>query len=89
MGDGSGVGIVMLIVGLVAYFLPALVANHRGRDGQGLIAVLNFLLGWTVLGWVVLLIVAFTGESAATRKQREEQLSLLRTMADKQSPRGL
>lgn len=89
MEDGSGAGIVMLVVFIAGYFLPALVANHRGRDGQGLIAALNLLLGWTVLGWIVLLIVAFTGESAATRKQREEQLSLLRTMADKQTSQSL
>lgn len=86
MEDGSGIGGAMLLILLAGYFMPALVAGMRGRDGQGFIAILNLLIGWTVLGWIVLLVVAFTGESAATRKQREEQLELLRSMANQQKP---
>lgn len=81
-GTGFGHWIVMLFL-LGMYFLPALVAQHRGRDNVAMIAVLNLLLGWTVLGWIVLLVIAFTGESAAARKHREEELSLLRQMASK------
>ncbi len=38
-----------------AYGLPALVAVHRRHDRSEAIALLNLLLGWTVLGWLVLL----------------------------------
>lgn len=73
--------LVGIILALAAYFLPYIVADQRGRDGCMMILVLNVLLGWTVLGWVVLLIIAFTGESAATRNARHEELALLRKMA--------
>lgn len=85
-GDGSAFGIVFLLVFLMLYFLPALVAQARGRDGQLAISFGNLFLGWTVIGWVVLLVIAFTGESASVRKMREEQLMLMRRMADRQQP---
>ncbi len=44
--------------GSFLYFLPFLVALARGkRDALG-IFLLNFFLGWTVIGWVVALIWA-------------------------------
>ena len=75
-------GVVLPIVFLFLYFLPALVANHRGRESQGMIWLVNILLGWTVLAWIVLLVVAFTGESKTERLRREEQNALLRRIAD-------
>jgi hypothetical protein len=38
-----------------AYSLPALVAVHGRHDRSEAIALLNLLLGWTVVGWLVLL----------------------------------
>jgi len=45
----------MAIVGvaaLVVYFLPAVVARSYHVRRSGAILALNFLLGWTFLGWV-------------------------------------
>ena len=45
----------MVIVGiaaLVVYFLPAVVAKSYHVRRSGAILALNFLLGWTFLGWV-------------------------------------
>lgn len=81
--DGSGLGLFMLLVLLIGYFLPGLVASMRGHSNQNMIAVLNLFLGWTVIGWFVLLILAFVGESKAQRETREQQLELLRRLADK------
>lgn len=82
-GDfGLVVGVVVLVFGIMIYLLPWVVANMRGRDGQTMILLLNILLGWTVLGWLVLLIIAFTGESGSARAAKEEQLALLRRMAE-------
>lgn len=62
---------------LVMYFLPTMVAQHRGREGWAMIALANLLLGWTVVVWLVLLVVAFTGESRQAREQREHMLRAL------------
>ncbi len=45
-------------VGFVMYFLPSIIALARSkRDIVGII-LLNFLLGWTMIGWVVALVWA-------------------------------
>lgn len=48
--------IVFSVIGLLAYFIPSLVA--KGRNRASAIFVLNLLLGWTLLGWVGALIWA-------------------------------
>jgi hypothetical protein len=44
--------------GFVMYFLPSLIALVRGKRDVVAIVVLNFFLGWTVIGWVVALVWA-------------------------------
>lgn len=39
------------------YFLPTIIASHRGH-GTGGMLVLNFLFGWTGIGWLALLLWA-------------------------------
>lgn len=52
---------VALWVGvLILYFLPALVANLKGKKNSGAILVLNLLLGWTGIGWVIALVWSAT-----------------------------
>lgn len=83
--DSGLMGFGLLILIFVAYFAPALIASARGRDGTGMIAILNLLLGWTVIGWLVLLVIAFTGRTQRDRDLQEEQLRLMRTMVVQQS----
>jgi len=73
-------GLVFLILAVLAYFLPAIVADRRGRDGVVVIGLLNLFLGWTVIGWVLLLVIAFTGTSKQERDKKDEELALLRTL---------
>lgn len=39
------------------YFLPTIVAANRGHRVFGVL-VLNFLFGWTGIGWIVLMVWA-------------------------------
>jgi hypothetical protein len=48
--------------GFFFYFLPAIVALVRERHDKISIFLLNFLLGWTLIGWVVALIWACKSE---------------------------
>lgn len=48
---------ILVIVLLVAYWVPTLVAALRHHQ-VGTVAVLNGLLGWTVIAWVVALAIA-------------------------------
>ena len=44
--------VIVIMAALVVYFLPAIIAwNYRIRRAKAILA-LNFLLGWTFIGWV-------------------------------------
>lgn len=49
-----------VIVILVLYFIPAIIAAMRKHPNQNPIFLLNLFLGWTFLGWVAALIWSFT-----------------------------
>lgn len=44
----------------VMYWLPTIIAVVRGIPALG-IATFNFFLGWTVIGWIVALVLALAG----------------------------
>ena len=45
------------------YLVPSLIAEARGHESKVAIFIINLLLGWTFLGWVIPLIWACTGRS--------------------------
>lgn len=62
------------LMSLVLYFLPTLSAliqqpiHHNWRA----ILVLNLLLGWTVIGWIVAMIWSYTRPAPATQRPPAE-----------------
>jgi hypothetical protein len=59
---GLGVAIFLLF----PYFLPTIIAIIRKHGSTGGIFALNFLLGWTVIGWVGSLIWALSADNRTT-----------------------
>lgn len=56
-------GLVIAIAWVLAflsmgYMLPWAIAATRGRSDQAAIGVVNLLLGWTLVGWIVALVMA-------------------------------
>jgi hypothetical protein len=49
----SYVYVLGLIVGLLLYVVPSLVAV--GKESAGRVIALNLLIGWTIVGWVLAL----------------------------------
>ena len=43
---------------LVLYFLPSIIALARNKRDTLAIFLLNFFLGWSVIGWIVALVWA-------------------------------
>jgi Superinfection immunity protein/zinc-ribbon domain len=56
---------LFLLVVVVPYFLPTIIAMVRKKRNAGAVAALNFFLGWTVVGWIVALIWALTVDAPA------------------------
>ena len=52
-----------IILGLMIYFIPFIVAANKEHSQTGAIFVLNLLLGWTFLGWVIALVWASMNEN--------------------------
>lgn len=50
-------GLLMIGLILTLYFMPALIAKGKPHGTQ--VFILNLLLGWTALGWIIALIWAF------------------------------
>lgn len=98
MGKLGVTEIVMIVVGipisLLIYFIPAIIANRRKAVHRAGIVIVNFLVGWTGLGWLGALIWALlnrtdgevynvaTGSTARSFDQRAEQLLKLKQLLD-------
>jgi len=52
--------VVAFLLLLVIYFVPTMVARSRNHINATAIFVANLLLGWTVLGWAIAMVWAFT-----------------------------
>ncbi len=54
-------GIVLIFIMAFFYFLPSFVGYQKRNFGA--ILVLNLLLGWTFIGWVIALVWAMTKDN--------------------------
>jgi hypothetical protein len=61
---------VILVIGL--YFLPVLVGATRSVPNIGSIAVINFFLGWTFIGWVVAMAMASRSQPAPVHVHQQQ-----------------
>ncbi len=53
--------IVLMLIGILSlciHFIPSVVAYSRLHSDRLAILILNILLGWTGIGWIILLIWA-------------------------------
>ena len=56
----AATSIVML---LVAYFVPSIIAMLRRHNNAAAIFALNFLLGWTILFWIIAIVWSVTNDT--------------------------
>jgi len=77
-----------VIVALLIYFLPSLV-GYKKKNANAIL-ILNLLLGWTLLGWVVALVWALTNEerTAGTAESPHSSADEISKLADLKS-RGI
>ncbi|NTW40990.1 MAG: superinfection immunity protein [Cellulomonadaceae bacterium] len=57
--DTAVVVIAWVVTAFTAgYMLPWAIAATRGKANQGSVALINALVGWSLIGWVVALVMA-------------------------------
>jgi predicted membrane channel-forming protein YqfA (hemolysin III family) len=55
---GSAVRVAFMVLGLAVYLIPTFIALKTQSPNKKLAIIINVLLGWTVVGWVVALVFA-------------------------------
>ena len=73
--DPSLTGVIGVIVLFSCYFMPAIVALLRDKRGAGGVALVNFFLGWTVIGWFVAFIWSCTPRPAPTIASKQSVIT--------------
>lgn len=56
----AGIPFLILLILLVPYFLPTIIAFVRKHQNAAPILLLNLFLGWTLIGWIASLIWALS-----------------------------
>lgn len=59
-------GILIIVLAVLTYFLPGIVAHMRAHHNENAIVLLNLFLGWTFIGWVAALVWAATAVQKET-----------------------
>lgn len=73
MPISSGILLLFIVIlGLLFYFLPAIIAARRKHPQLKSIELLNIFLGWTFLGWIAALAWSCSSGSAETQQSITE-----------------
>jgi hypothetical protein len=64
-GGGLAKGGVMVVALVLLYFLPSMLALVGGKRRKWKIVAINVLAGWTMIGWVVAMIMNWAYEAPA------------------------
>jgi hypothetical protein len=57
------IGIILFMLpGLALYFLPSIIAAARHKQNMLGIVLLNALAGWSLIGWIIALVWAFSSD---------------------------
>lgn len=81
--NGSAlIGLVLLLVIAVLYFLPTVIAVSRKLNKPAGVIALNVLLGWTVIGWIGALVMAFSMETKTDYELRTQAMMAVAKMSE-------
>ncbi len=58
----------VVLICLLTYFFPSIVAAARRKKNLGAIFALNLLLGWTFIAWVIALVWSLTHDDKSENK---------------------
>jgi len=76
-GAGMMIALLILLVGALLYFVPTAVAQYRKASNMTTVILVNLFLGWTMIGWIVALILAFAGDSGEQARRHREMMEAL------------
>ena len=72
LGQAAGRAWLVFAMFVVVYWLPTLIAAIKGNN-LGRVLVINLLVGWTIVGWGVALVIALKRRAPALPHQQHFQ----------------
>ena len=80
--------IIVIVIGLVIYFIPSAIAFDKKKKNLAAIFAVNLLLGWIFIGWIVALVWALTKDEKketipAQTKSDADELQKLADLKEK------
>lgn len=64
-GGGLPKGGIMIVVLVLLYFLPSMLAWKGGKRRKWKITAVNVLTGWTIIGWIAAMLMTWAYEEPA------------------------
>lgn len=64
---------LVMVSAIALYFLPTIIAGYRQHSSLFVIALLNIFFGWTMLGWLILVIWACFGDQHTSWSRPSEK----------------
>jgi heme/copper-type cytochrome/quinol oxidase subunit 2 len=65
--------IAFLVISALVYIIPALIALLKRRPKRITIMLINILLGWTVIGWIVAFIWSLKGSKKKRKSSKKRK----------------
>lgn len=65
--------LIILVAIFIVYFMPWCIAMLREHDRRFMIGLLNLLLGWTLIGWLIAFLWAAAGKTKTGHEQEETE----------------
>jgi hypothetical protein len=62
---------IIILAGSVIFFIPTIIAVARSRHNADLIFAINLFLNWTIIGWLIALILACSNIDTRTKNHPE------------------
>ena len=70
---------------LIIYFAPTIVAQKNKKENIQIIALINFFLGGTIIGWVIAMAMAATKEEGEKEKEEKQDRERGQEKGDEQT----
>lgn len=79
----SAMSFAKAALGVAMYLLPTIIAMGRSHQNKVSIFLLNLILGWTLIGWVVALIWSASAVRASNKENAESVITAPDSSASK------
>jgi hypothetical protein len=77
----NGMALFIIVIGIGAYFLPAIVACGRGALKKGVISLVSITLGWVPFVWFICIIWSMMARTEGDEERAAARLAIAVSMA--------